>query len=296
MEDYSFSFEKALDKAKKIFNYTNHTVMQEALERWDEHLFKELLPQIYDIAFKVNEALKKELREKKVSESKINNMLIISNNQIHMANLCIYVSSYVNGVAKIHTEILKNRLLKDWYEIYKDKFQNKTNGITQRRWLGLANKDLTEFISELCGNDDFLIDLSKIAKIKNFADDPSVLKRFIDIKNKNKLSLCEYIKKRENITVDPNTIFDIQIKRLHEYKRQLLNILAILELYFEIKEGSLDFYPTTFIFGAKAAPGYVRAKNIIKLINCVSDFISKDDKVSKYLKVVFATNYNVSYA
>lgn len=291
------SFDEAFDITVNVFNYTNHTVMQEALEKWDMKIIRDTVPQVVDIIKKIDKKLRKELDKKGVQRADAEKMYIIQEKRVHMAYLAVFCAKYINGVAEIHTEILKDSVLKNWYEIYPEKFQNKTNGITQRRWLYLCNPELSSLITELLGTDEWVKDLSKLSELERFANDGSVISRFADIKQIKKNQLAEFINAKDGFSVDPNTIFDIQIKRLHEYKRQLLNILAILELYFEIKEGTLtDFTPTTFIFGAKSAPGYARAKGIIKLINEVSKLIEKDKKVSKYIKVVFVKDYNVSYA
>ena len=271
--------------------------MQEALEKWDLKLIRDTIPQVVDIIKQLDKMLKKELKMSKIDKEKASKMQIIQNKRVHMAYLAIFCSKYVNGVARIHTDILKTDVLKDWYELYPEKFQNKTNGITQRRWLLLCNKELSELITELLGNTDWITDLDRLKELEKYADDEDVLNRFIEIKETKKKQLVEYIKVHDGVEIDENSIFDIQIKRLHEYKRQFLNALAILELYFEIKEGTLkDFVPTTFIFGAKSAPGYARAKGIIKLINEIAKLIENDKEVSKYIKVVFVKNYNVSYA
>ncbi len=290
-------FDEAFDIARGVFNYTNHTVMQEALEKWDLKIIRDTVPQVVDIIKKLDKKLKKELTKLGVSKGDAEKMYIIQDKRVHMAYLAVFCAKYVNGVAEIHTEILKDSVLKSWYEIYPEKFLNKTNGITQRRWLYLCNPELSSLITELLGTDEWIKDLGRIKELEKFADDSSVIERFGEIKQEKKKQLAEFINSKDGFSVDSNTVFDIQIKRLHEYKRQLLNILAILELYFEIKEGSLtDFEPTTFIFGAKSAPGYARAKGIIKLINEVAKLIEKDETVSKYIKVVFIKDYNVSYA
>lgn len=296
-EKENITFENAFEICKNVFNYTNHTIMQEALEKWDLKLVRATIPQVLDIIKKLNLLLKNELKGKNIDKEKAEKMLIIQDKRVHMAYLAIFCSKYVNGVARIHTEILKDDVLKDWYTIYPEKFQNKTNGITQRRWLLLCNRELSSLITELLGSTEWVTNLDKLKELEKYADDENVLDRFIAIKQFKKKQLAEYIRVHDNVEIDENTIFDIQIKRLHEYKRQFLNALAILELYFEIKEGSLtDFVPTTFIFGAKSAPGYARAKGIIKLINEIGKLIENDNEVSKYIKVVFVKNYNVSYA
>ena len=296
-ENEKVKFDDAVEICKKVFNYTNHTIMQEALEKWDLKLIRDTIPQVLDIIKKLDKMLKAVLKKANIDKEKALKMQIIQDKRVHMAYLAIFCSRYVNGVARIHTDILKTDVLKDWYELYPEKFQNKTNGITQRRWLLLCNNELSELITELLGNNDWITDLDKLKELERYADDENVLNRFIAIKEAKKKQLVEYIKVHDGIEIDENSIFDIQIKRLHEYKRQLLNALSILELYFEIKEGTLnDFVPTTFIFGAKSAPGYARAKGIIKLINEIAKLIENDKDVSKYIKVVFVKNYNVSYA
>ena len=296
-ENEKVKFDDAFEITKNVFNYTNHTIMQEALEKWDLKLIRDTIPQVLDIIKKLDRMLRKELKNANVDKDVAETMYIIQDKRVHMAYMATYCSKYVNGVAKIHTDILKSNVLKDWYALYPEKFQNKTNGITQRRWLLLCNRELSALITELLGSDDWVTDLDKLKELEKYADDDNILNRFIAIKEAKKQQLADFIKQHDGIEVDANTIFDIQIKRLHEYKRQLLNALAILELYFEIKEGTLtDFVPTTFIFGAKSAPGYARAKGIIKLINEIAKLIENDKEVSKYIKVVFVKNYNVSYA
>ncbi len=296
-EKEGVKFDDAFEITKNVFNYTNHTIMQEALEKWDLKLIRETIPQVLDIIKKLDKMLKKELKKANVDKETAEKMYIIQDKRVHMAYMATFCSKYVNGVARIHTDILKTDVLKDWYELYPEKFQNKTNGITQRRWLLLCNRELSALITELLGSDEWVTNLDKLKALEKYADDENVLNRFIEIKEKKKKQLVEYIKVHDGVEIDENTIFDIQIKRLHEYKRQLLNALAILELYFEIKDGTLkDFTPTTFIFGAKSAPGYARAKGIIKLINEIAKLIENDKEVSKYIKVVFVKNYNVSYA
>ncbi len=290
-------FEDAVEICKNVFNYTNHTIMQEALEKWDLKLIRDTIPQVVDIIKQLDKMLKKELKSNNIPKEKAEKMQIIQDKRVHMAYLSIFCSKYVNGVARIHTDILKIDVLKEWYELYPEKFQNKTNGITQRRWLLLCNRELSKLITELLGTAEWVTDLDKLKELEKYADNEKIINAFVSIKEKKKKQLVDYIRVHDGIEIDENTIFDIQIKRLHEYKRQLLNALAILELYFEIKEGSLtDFVPTTFIFGAKSAPGYARAKGIIKLINEIAKLIENDEIVSKYIKVVFVKNYNVSYA
>lgn len=297
VDNEGFSFEKALDIAKKVFNYTNHTIMQEALEKWSCHLVESLLPRVYEIIIMINEALIADLYKLHVERNKINSLKIIKNGLVHMADMAVYASSHTNGVAEIHTQILKDSVLADWYSIYPERFQNKTNGITQRRWLALCNMELSALITELLGSDNWIVDLNMLKELEKFADDEAVLRRFIDIKQTKKSQLRDFIAQHDGIEINDKSIYDIQIKRLHEYKRQLLNAFSILWIYFGIKDGSIkDFAPTTFIFGAKSAPGYRRAKAIIKFINEIDRIVSQDPETKDLIKVVFVSNYNVSYA
>lgn len=284
-------FKTALEIAKKVFNYTNHTVLPEALEKWDMKFIRKICPQVAAIITKINAEFKKELK------GQHSELLILQNGTVNMAYLACYCSRYINGVAEIHTEILKRDVLNGFYNLYPQKFQNKTNGITQRRWLALCNPKLSALITELLGSKRWITDLTQLKKLEKYADDTEILQRFIAIKQENKQKLADFVYKKEGVRLNTDTVFDSQIKRLHEYKRQLLNILCILELYFEIKEGTIkDFTPTTFIFGAKSAPGYERAKGIIKLCNEVAKLIENDREVNKYIKILFVSDYNVSYA
>ena len=291
------TFDKALEMAKNIFNYTNHTVMQEALEKWDMTLIEETLPQIAPIIKKIDEAMKKELVDRKIDSETIDSISIIKDKTVNMANLAVYTSSAVNGVAAIHTEILKNELLSDWHKIYPNKIRNKTNGITQRRWLRLCNNELSTLITGLLSSDKWITDTRELSRLHDFKNDSVVIDSFMKIKKKKREQLATYLFEQNGIKIDPNTVFDIQIKRLHEYKRQLLNALVLLAIYYDIKDGAItDFEPTTFIFASKAAPGYRRAKGIIKFINEIAKMIENDKDVSKYMKIVFLPNYNVTYA
>ena len=288
-------FDQAFDIAQKTFNYTNHTVMAEALEKWDTGLMKMIIPEVYAIIERINERQWNDLKYKGVEEHNINAMGIIRDGKVHMARLAMYVSSYVNGVAWIHTEILKNDVLKEWYWVYPERFQNKTNGITQRRWLGLCNPELASFITDRIGS-GWLKDMSKMEKLDAHIN-PDSVKEFNKIKLAKKKQLAAYVKKMDGVEINPKFIFDIQVKRLHEYKRQLLNAFSIMWIYFRIKSGQLpDFQPTCFIFGAKAAPGYKRAKAIIKYINEIANLVNNDPDTKDKLQVVFVSNYNVSYA
>ncbi len=288
---------EAWDICKNVFSYTNHTILAEALEKWDIPLFQTLLPRIYQIVEEINRRFMEELNEKYPDDwQKKQQMAIIGNGQIRMAWLAIVGSHTVNGVAALHTEILKNSELKEWYELYPEKFQNKTNGITQRRWLLKSNPELAGLITELIG-DKWITDLYELKKLEQYMEDDNVLNRLTEIKFHNKQKLAEYIKETTGIDVNPHSIFDIQVKRLHEYKRQLLNVLHIMDLYNKLKENPLlDVEPRTFIFGAKAAAGYRRAKGIIKLINSVAEKVNNDSDINGKIKVVFLENYRVSLA
>ncbi|BBM36736.1 glycogen/starch/alpha-glucan phosphorylase [Pseudoleptotrichia goodfellowii] len=288
---------EAWNICKNVFSYTNHTILSEALEKWEISLFQPLLPRIYQIVEEINRRFMEELNEKYPDDwQKKQEMAIIGNGQIRMAWLAIVGSHTVNGVAALHTEILKNSELKEWYELYPEKFQNKTNGITQRRWLLKSNPELAGLITELIG-DKWITDLYELKKLEQFIDDDNVLNRLTEIKFSNKQKLAEYIKETTGIDVNPHSIFDVQVKRLHEYKRQLLNVLHIMDLYNKLKENPLlDVEPRTFIFGAKAAAGYRRAKGIIKLINAVAERVNNDPDINGKIKVVFLENYRVSLA
>ena len=278
-------FEQSFNIAQRTFSYTNHTVMGEALEKWPLDLLRSVVPEIVDIILRIDERLKQEAPQ----------LFIVKDNTAHMANLSIYVGSYVNGVAAIHTEILKNDCFKDWYQVFPQRFQNETNGVTPRRWMGLCNPELTQLIKYRVGG-DFLKDMDKLAKLKPMIDDDMV-NQFNAIKRAKKEQLCKVIAEKEGVQLNPDFIFDVQVKRLHEYKRQLMNALSIVDIYFRLKNGELpNFQPTVYIFGAKAAPGYVRAKAIIRYINRVARMINNDPAVADKLKVVFVQNYNVSYA
>ena len=280
-------FESAFQIAARVFSYTNHTVMGEALEKWDLELLRSVVPEICDIIEKIDTRLKKEHPD--------SGLFIIKDHQAHMANLSVYVSTAVNGVARIHSEILKNDLFKDWYRYYPERFQNKTNGITPRRWLGLSNPELCGLLDSKVGA-GYLKHLDQLEGLKAGIDEMTV-KQFNAIKLEKKRQLCRVIEEHEGVALDPSFIFDVQVKRLHEYKRQLLNALSIMDLYLSIKDGSIkDFTPTAFIFGAKAAPGYRRAKAIIHYVNRVADLINSDPAMDGVMKVVFVQNYNCSYA
>lgn len=298
-KENGMSFAKAFEIAQKTFNYTNHTIMAEALEKWGADIVEELLPDVYAVILQINEEFISDMYRRGIGRDRIERMQPVSGGMVHMAKLAIYSSQYVNGVAKLHTEILKNTALHEWYELFPERFQNKTNGITPRRWLALCNPKLSALITELLGSDGWTTDLSRLSKLRQYADDRAVLNRFEQIKHANKQELADYIELHEDIAIDPNSMFDIQIKRLHEYKRQLLNAFGILYIYHGIKDGSIaagNLAPTTFIFGAKAAPGYARAKAIIKLISEIAELVNNDPTINGLFKVVFIQNYRVSYA
>lgn len=291
------SFDEAFEIARKTCSYTNHTVLGEALEKWPADLMTQVIPEIYDIICLIANKCQEELTAKGVSEEMKAKMRIIDGNVVHMARLATYAGTYVNGVAQLHSEILKNDVLKEWYQVYPERFQNKTNGITQRRWLGLCNPELAAMITEKVGSDEWLTDLSLLSKLTDSANDSRAITKFNNIKKKKKVQLAEYIKKMDGFDVNPDTIFDVQVKRLHEYKRQLLNAFSIMTIYFRLKENKLkNWTPTTFIFGAKAAPGYARAKAIIKYINEIANLVNNDPDTKDLLQVYFISNYNVSYA
>ena len=298
MDEEGLEWDEAWEVTTKCCAYTNHTIMAEALEKWPVDLFMRLLPRVYQIVEEINRRFLIQIEERYPNQyNKIRNMAILYEGQVRMANMAIVAGFSVNGVARLHTEILKNRELKDFYEMMPQKFNNKTNGITQRRFLAHGNPLLAEWVTKKIGTDGWITDLPKIKALEKYADDPKSLDEFMEIKYQNKLRLAKYIKEHNNIDVDPNSIFDVQVKRLHEYKRQLMNILHVMYLYNQLKANpNMDFYPTTFIFGAKAAAGYKRAKQTIKLINSVADVVNNDASIGGKIKVVFIENYRVSNA
>ena len=297
MDVEGLGWDEAWEITTKTCAYTNHTIMAEALEKWPVDLFSRLLPRIYQIVEEINRRFLIQVREQYPGdEEKVRQMAVIYDGQVHMARLAIVGGYSVNGVAKLHTEILKKQTLKDFYEMTPEKFNNKTNGITQRRFLLHGNPLLADWVTEYAGN-GWITDLPKIKKIAELADDTQAQKEFMEIKHKNKVRLAKYIKEHNGIDVDPNSIFDVQVKRLHEYKRQFMNILHIMYLYDHLKKNpDMPFYPRTFIFGAKASAGYERAKAIIKLINSVGDVVNNDPTIKGKIKVVFIEDYRVSNA
>ena len=298
LDEEDLGWNEAWEITTKTCAYTNHTIMAEALEKWPVDLFSRLLPRVYQIIQEIDRRFILKIQEQYPgNEEKIRKMAIIRDGQVKMAHLAIVAGYSVNGVARLHTEILKNQELKDFYQMMPQKFNNKTNGITQRRFLMHGNPLLAQWVTEKIGTKDWATDLSLMSGLKKWADDKEALKEFMDIKYRNKERLAKYILEHNGIEVDPRSIFDVQVKRLHEYKRQLLNILHVMYLYNQIKEHpERSFYPRTFIFGAKASAGYIRAKQIIKLINSVADVVNNDRSINGRLKVVFIEDYRVSNA
>ena len=294
-------FESAFGIAEQVFSYTNHTVMQEALEKWDLPLLSSVCPEIVAIIKKIDSRFKAEMA--KLGKKPSATCCILWPNkwntkvtQVHMAQLAVYATHATNGVAALHSELLKADLFADWYAIYPDRFQNKTNGITQRRWLGLCNPELCDLITSKTGNRDYMTDLYALEQLKPFIND-ELCTSFQAVKRQKKEQLCAEILAKEGVSISPDMMFDVQVKRLHEYKRQFMNALSILAIYFQLKDGTLkEFTPTAFIFGAKAAPGYARAKAVIHLINMIADMVNADPDVNEKMKVVFVQNYNCSYA
>ena len=297
LDEEGLEWDEAWDITNRCCAYTNHTIMAEALEKWPIELFSRLLPRVYQIVEEINRRFVIAIQEKFPNDQdRVRRMAIIMDGQIRMAYMAIYAGFSVNGVARLHTQILENQELKDFHDMMPEKFNNKTNGITQRRFLLHGNPLLADWVSSKIGP-DWITDLSQIAKLKAYVDEPKCQQEFMDIKYQNKLRLAEYIKKHNGIEIDPKSIYDVQVKRLHEYKRQLLNILHVMYLYNKLKDNpQLDILPRTFIFGAKAAAGYKRAKLTIKLINSVADVINNDSSIGGKLKVVFIEDYRVSNA
>lgn len=296
MADYSIPFAQAFSIIQETFAYTNHTVMGEALEKWNTSLFVSVLPQVYPYVVMIQDSLGCELKNHNIMGKDKSPFNIISNHQIHMAKLAVYASHCTNGVAQIHTQILKDTVFKDWFQLWPQRFLNKTNGITQRRWLALCNPELSDFLTKKVGS-DWITNLDLLKNLESYIENPDTIAEFEAIKHKKKCQLCAYIKEHEGVPLDCDALFDVQIKRLHEYKRQLLNAFSILDIYFGIKDGTIqNFHPMVFLFGAKAAPGYRRAKAIIKYINEIGRLINSDPELHGKMQVLFVQNYNVSYA
>ena len=297
VDEEGLSWDEAWDITTHSVAYTNHTIMAEALEKWPIEIFQRLLPRVYQIVEEINRRFVLEIQNRYPgNEEKIRKMAILYDGQVKMANLAICAGYSVNGVARLHTEILEKQELRDFYEMFPEKFNNKTNGITQRRFLAHANPLLSDWVTKHVGK-EWVTDLSRVSKLTSLADNTKAQQEFMEIKHQNKVRLAKYIKEHNGIDVDPNSIFDVQVKRLHEYKRQLMNILHVMYLYNQLKANpNMDFYPRTFIFGAKAAAGYRTAKKTIKLINAVADVINNDASINNKIKVVFIEDYRVSIA
>lgn len=291
------SWDEAWEIVTKVFAFTNHTIMQEALEKWDIEIFRFLFPRILEIIEMIDKQFREQAFEKGHNEQEIDALAPIHDNQIHMALLAIYACNSINGVAKIHSEILKHEVFNPFYRWWPDKFKNKTNGVTPRRWLNLCNPDLSAMLTRLSGTDAWLTDMDRLLELKEFANDTHEMRNLLEVKAKNKERLADLIREREGIDIDTSFIFDVQIKRLHEYKRQLMNALEILDRYYKLKENPLlDMPPVAYIFGAKAAPGYFLAKATIKFINEIASIVNDDLDVSHKMRVIFMHNYNVSLA
>ena len=297
LDEHGLGWDKAWDITSKTFAYTNHTVLAEALETWEFSIFERLFRRVLEIIQEIDRRFRIDLAERGIDHGTIDYMAPISNGFIHMAWIACYTAYSINGVAALHTEIIKRETLGVWHDIWPEKFNNKTNGVTPRRWLNQCNPRLPQLLTRLSGSDDWVTDLDKLAELEKFADDEDVLREVMAIKHGNKEDFAAWIKARQGVEISPDAIFDSQIKRLHEYKRQLLNALYILDLYYRIKDDpEWDVVPRVAIFGAKAAPGYVRAKAIIKFINSIADLVNNDPEIGDKLKVVFVENYNVSPA
>lgn len=296
LDEYGWTWEAAWDVVSHTFAYTNHTVLAEALEKWETSIFDRLFPRIMEIVREIDRRFRIDMTERGIDEGTINYMAPVQGNMVHMAWIACYASYSINGVAALHTEIIKRETLRQWHDIWPERFNNKTNGVTPRRWLRQCNPRLSALLDEVTGSDQWVTDLDVLAQFTDSVDE-SVLQRLIDIKHDNKVDFAQWIKNRQDIEVNPDAIFDVQIKRLHEYKRQLMNAFYILDLYYRLKEDpSLDLPPRVFIFGAKAAPGYIRAKAIIKLINSIGDLVNNDPDIDGRITVIFVENYNVSPA
>ncbi len=295
-EQEGMPFGQAMETARAVFAYTNHTIMPEALEKWSASLFRFVLPKVYPYILRIDEALTKELTAAGIEGEAQRAYRIVDGDIIHMARLAIFATHSTNGVARLHTEILKRDALPEWYALYPERFNNKTNGITQRRWLALANPELAALVTEAVGP-EWITDLERLKGLEAYRGDAGFLDRFAAVKMEKKAQLAAFVERQEGIRVDPAFLFDVQVKRLHEYKRQLLNALSILDTYYGLKDGRITgFTPTLYLFGAKAAPGYFRAKGIIKYIHEVGRLINSDPAVADKMRVVFVHNYNVSYA
>ena len=296
LDDHGMTWEDAWDVTTKTFAYTNHTVLEEALETWEESIFKKLFWRIWEIVEEIDRRYRLDMESRGIAPETAHHYSPVHDGKVHMAWIACYASYSINGVAAIHTDILKRDTLSFWHDLHPEKFNNKTNGVTPRRWLRMCNPRLSGLLDRLVGSDEWVTDMDKLKELRRYAEDDAVMEELREIKEANKKDFADWVRVHEHVEIDPESVYDTQIKRLHEYKRQLLNALYILDLYFRIKDGGTDIPKRTFIFGAKAAPGYDRAKAIIKLINAIGDLVNNDDEASKYLRVVFIENYNVSPA
>ncbi|TRX64190.1 glycogen/starch/alpha-glucan phosphorylase [Corynebacterium hiratae] len=296
LDEHGMGWDEAWKVVTETFAYTNHTVLAEALESWEISIFQKLFWRIWELVEEIDRRFREDMAQRGLDQGRIDYMAPVSDGHVHMAWIACYAAYSINGVAALHTEIIKAETLSEWYELWPEKFNNKTNGVTPRRWLRMCNPRLSDLLTEQAGSDAWVTDLTELAKLDSLAEDEKVLRQLINIKRANKQDFAAWIEAHQGATVDPDSIFDVQIKRLHEYKRQLMNALYILDLYFRIKVDGETVPKRTFIFGAKAAPGYVRAKAIIKLINTIGDLVNNDPATKDVLNVVFVENYNVSPA
>lgn len=296
LDEHDLSWDDAWKVVTETFAYTNHTVLAEALESWEVSIFQKLFWRIWELVEEIDRRFRQDMATRGLDQGRIDYMAPVSNGQVHMAWIACYAAYSINGVAALHTEIIKADTLSEWHELWPEKFNNKTNGVTPRRWLKMCNPRLAKLLTKQSGSDEWVTDLTKLAELAELAENEKVLRKLMEIKHKNKVDFAQWVKEHQGAEVDPDSIFDVQIKRLHEYKRQLMNALYILDLYFRIKEDGESVPKRTFIFGAKAAPGYVRAKEIIKLINTVAELVNNDEDTRDIIRVVFVENYNVSPA
>ncbi|HCD5913513.1 TPA: glycogen/starch/alpha-glucan phosphorylase [Corynebacterium striatum] len=296
LDEHDLSWDDAWKVVTETFAYTNHTVLAEALESWEVSIFQKLFWRIWELVEEIDRRFRQDMATRGLDQGRIDYMAPVSNGQVHMAWIACYAAYSINGVAALHTEIIKADALSEWHELWPEKFNNKTNGVTPRRWLKMCNPRLAKLLTKQSGSDEWVTDLTKLAELAELAENEKVLRKLMEIKHKNKVDFAQWVKEHQGAEVDPDSIFDVQIKRLHEYKRQLMNALYILDLYFRIKEDGESVPKRTFIFGAKAAPGYVRAKGIIKLINTIAELVNNDEDTRDIIRVVFVENYNVSPA
>ncbi|MFW9237602.1 glycogen/starch/alpha-glucan phosphorylase [Corynebacterium striatum] len=296
LDEHDLSWDDAWKVVTETFAYTNHTVLAEALESWEVSIFQKLFWRIWELVEEIDRRFRQDMATRGLDQGRIDYMAPVSNGQVHMAWIACYAAYSINGVAALHTEIIKADTLSEWHELWPEKLNNKTNGVTPRRWLKMCNPRLAKLLTKQSGSDEWVTDLTKLAELAELAENEKVLRKLMEIKHKNKVDFAQWVKEHQGAEVDPDSIFDVQIKRLHEYKRQLMNALYILDLYFRIKEDGESVPKRTFIFGAKAAPGYVRAKEIIKLINTIAELVNNDEDTRDIIRVVFVENYNVSPA